>query len=288
MSGPLAIRPREDRTDSYTPPYADNDRHIREMKEAQVTKICYFIALPPELRDVIYHHLWLYSPYIVSNQGSEGLGYLGTSDIVCGVVYGPSPSTKKTYWTQDRTYLTLTNPNAPPATGLLRPSKTPHWLLTRKFFLAEGLSKMHLEATWTPRSIDLTPVSLASTGLLNPAFAQKISINVLNASNWVPLWSANPHILAALQHTNYLQSLTLKVQYFMHTSMSHGTLHAAELDLLWALTNGGFEDLTEIVVQVQLQYEPGTEISQWDPRVYQWRLCREIPWVVDGVFGRDG
>jgi hypothetical protein len=129
------------------------------------------------------------------------------------------------------------------------------------------MAKLHLEATWTPRSIDPTPMSLASAGLLNPAFTQKISITVPNASNWVPLWGSNPEIIYALQHNNHLQSLTLKVQYFMHTSISHGTLHAVEIDLLWALTNGGFENLTEIIVQVQLQYEPGTEISQWDPAV---------------------
>ncbi|KAF1920092.1 hypothetical protein BDU57DRAFT_560911 [Ampelomyces quisqualis] len=286
MERPSTKRPLEDLTDCDSTPHDSPSKPAKKMKETSATKVCYFMKVPRELRDLVYHHLWMASPYIVSNQGPKGPGHLGTEGIVCGVVYGGVESNHKTYWTQDRSYLALENIHSPPGAGLLRPGRLPHWLLVSKTFLAEGMAKLRLEATWTLRCIDPTSMSLTSAGLLNPALAQRMCINIPNEEHWMPLWSYNPEMMKALQRGNQVKTLVIKVQYFMDRSIRKGILHNDELHLLMALGQG-FSSLTELVVQVQLRYEPRSDISQWDPRVYQFRLCKEIPDAVEAGFGRD-
>ena len=85
---------------------------------------CYISALPRELHDMIYHHLWTFTPVIApfatEHERQNQAGYF--------VVYGNIPSTRYSDMAQERLPLC--------------------WLLTSKDFLAEGIEKIQSCGTW--------------------------------------------------------------------------------------------------------------------------------------------
>jgi hypothetical protein len=162
-----------------------------------------FFKLSQEIRDMIYHELWLETPIIgtvqnLPNSTADSKMNLWAKStngnlFVFGVVYG-SPTTESLRWKavsytpwDDQSSFCERFFKVEELTNL---GKLPDWLLTCKAFLREGLLQLHHNGEWvfyTPSSLPshyrtCTPLSPNIFALLSPSMARRVSTNILHIS----------------------------------------------------------------------------------------------------------